>query len=92
MHSARTLFDSNVAAARELDALYTYLVANVVAPLSYDDLLRSQVVYAVSAFDKLIHDLVPQAKTLEGFLQRRSAPEALILGIAAEVSYPAQPY
>jgi len=26
--------------------------------MPYDDLLRSQVVYAVSAFDKLIHDLV----------------------------------
>lgn len=28
------------------------------SPFSYDDLLRSQIVYSVSAFDKLMHDLI----------------------------------
>jgi hypothetical protein len=58
MRNALALFDSNLSAARNLEALYSFLSANVTAPMPYDDLLRSQVVYAVSAFDKLIHDLV----------------------------------
>src|SRR5215469_12742997 len=28
------------------------------SPLRFDDILRSQVVYSVSAFDKLLHDLI----------------------------------
>ncbi len=58
MRNALALFDSNLSAARNLEALYSFLSAHVTAPMPYDDLLRSQVVYAVSAFDKLIHDLV----------------------------------
>ncbi|WP_242462649.1 HEPN domain-containing protein [Pseudomonas sp. OST1909] len=44
--------------ARHAGGLYDYLTASVTVPASFEDLLRSQVVYAVSAFDKLIHDLV----------------------------------
>lgn len=58
MHNALALFKSNLSAARSLEGLYAYLSTTVTAPMSYDDLLRSQVVYSVSAFDKLIHDLV----------------------------------
>ena len=48
----------NVTRAAELGALYDHLVNNVAIPNAFDDLLRSQLVYAVSAFDKLVHDLV----------------------------------
>jgi hypothetical protein len=58
MRNSLTLFNSNIAQAREISVLYDYLVATVAIPQQFDDLLRSQLVYAVSAFDKLMHDLV----------------------------------
>jgi hypothetical protein len=58
MRKAVALFESNIIAARQLEGLHGALTKTIAAPLSYDDLLRSQIVYAVSAFDKLIHDLV----------------------------------
>lgn len=39
-------------------ALYDHLEAELKAPISFDDILRSKIVYAVSAFDKLMHDLI----------------------------------
>ncbi|MDP3848268.1 MAG: HEPN domain-containing protein [Pseudomonas sp.] len=58
MRNALTLFNENINSARHAGALYDYLILSVTVPASFEDLLRSQVVYAVSAFDKLIHDLV----------------------------------
>lgn len=58
MHNALALFNKNITNARHSGGLYDYLTASVTVPASFEDLLRSQVVYAVSAFDKLIHDLV----------------------------------
>ncbi len=58
MLSSRARFLQNVTRAAELGALYDHLVNNVAIPNAFDDLLRSQLVYAVSAFDKLVHDLV----------------------------------
>lgn len=46
--------------ADALTSLYDYLVGTINGPLRFDDLLRSNFVYAVSAFDKLIHDVVRQ--------------------------------
>lgn len=58
MPKAQTVFHSNMSDADALTAIYDYLSQTVVAPISFDDLLRSKIVYAVSAFDKLIHDLI----------------------------------
>jgi len=58
MRNALSVFDSSIAEARHLTALYQYLTGTVKAPYPFDDLLRSQIVYAVSAFDKLMHDLI----------------------------------
>ena len=58
MLNALALFRSNIGDARHLEGLYDVLTKTVATPMSYDDLLRSQIVYSVSAFDKLIHDLV----------------------------------
>lgn len=58
MHNSLSLFNSNMVQAKDISALYDFLDGTVVVPHSFDDLLRSQLVYAVSAFDKLIHDLV----------------------------------
>ena len=46
---------------RDADALvgiYDYLALTVGQTVSFDDLLRSRIVYSVSAFDKLLHDLI----------------------------------
>jgi hypothetical protein len=58
MRNALALFESNIIASKGASAVHTYLSRNVVGPVDYSDLLRAQVVYCVSAFDKLMHDLV----------------------------------
>lgn len=58
MRNALALFNENINSARNAGALYDYLTSSVTVPASFEDLLRSQVVNAVSAFDKLIHDLI----------------------------------
>jgi len=58
MRNAIALFNTNIIAAKQAGDIYDYLTRSVTSPLSFDDLLRSQIVYSVSAFDKLIHDLV----------------------------------
>ena len=57
MRSALTLFKENIEQAKQLSSLYEYLLTKKF-PLSFDDILRSQVVYTVSAFDKFMHDLI----------------------------------
>jgi hypothetical protein len=44
--------------AGALAGIYEFLTTSVGGPLAFEDLLRAKVVYSVSAFDKLIHDLV----------------------------------
>src|ERR1700694_6058044 len=58
MHRALATFTASITDARSLTGLYDFLTASVPSPFSYEDLLRSQIVYSVSAFDKLMHDLV----------------------------------
>lgn len=58
MHSSYLLFKKNIDETKRLSDVYEYLNSNISVPLAFEDILRSQVVYAVSAFDKLIHDLV----------------------------------
>lgn len=70
MHSALRLFNSNIDNARNTGGIYEYLTQTHKAPVSYEELLRSQLVNAVSAFDKLIHDLV-RAGMVEIFIGKR---------------------
>lgn len=58
MPDAQTVFRANMRDADALTSIYDYLTGIVAAPVSYDDLLRSKIVYSVSAFDKLVHDLI----------------------------------
>jgi hypothetical protein len=58
MHSALADFRLSIQTAKDLSGLYQYLSATHAVPFPFDDLLRSQLVYAVSAFDKLVHDLI----------------------------------
>ena len=89
MRKALALFNSNIASAKVAGSIYDYLVNSVASPLSFDDLLRSQIVYSVSAFDKLIHDLV-RIGMVETFLGQRRATdkylnESIPLKIHAEL-------
>ena len=58
MRNSNQRFQIGIRAAKELNGLYDYLQTALRVPSSFDDLLRSQIVYAVSALDKLMHDLV----------------------------------
>lgn len=58
MLNAKGVFHKNIMQASELGALYEHLRPLVPVPGQFDDLLRSQVVNAVSAFDKFMHDLI----------------------------------
>lgn len=58
MYNAFMNFKHNLEESKALSALYNYLVANVHTPMPYDDVLRAQFVYSVSAFDKFMHDII----------------------------------
>lgn len=58
MHSALAGFKLSIQNAKDLSGLYEYLKSTHAVPFPFDDLLRSQIVYAVSAFDKLMHDII----------------------------------
>jgi hypothetical protein len=58
MLNAKRVFQKNIQQANELGALYDHLSNLVNIPEQFDDLLRSQIVNALSAFDKLMHDLI----------------------------------
>lgn len=58
MTNPRTVFCANISETNTLTVLYDHLTNTIAVPMSFDDLLRSKIVYSVSAFDKLIHDLV----------------------------------
>jgi len=58
MLSAKAEFTSLINQARHSTAIYDYLVGHVAGPISFDDILRFQYIYSVSAFDKLMHDII----------------------------------
>ncbi len=84
MFNSLTLFKKNIEEARNLTSLYDYLDNSITSPFSFDDLLRAQVVYAVSAFDKLIHDIVRIGMVQIFMGQRRATPKYLAESITIE--------
>lgn len=58
MQNAKVIFHKNIQQANELGKLYALLMSSVPIHQQLDDLLRSQIVNVVSAFDKLMHDLI----------------------------------
>lgn len=58
MLKAHAVFLSNLQTCREQTALHDFLKMSITSPLGFDDLLRFQLVYAVSSFDKLLHDII----------------------------------
>ncbi len=58
MQRALNQFDNNLKAVKEMEALHIHLTNNLKLSNDLSDILRAQLVYAVSALDKLIHELV----------------------------------
>ena len=58
MNSAFRSFEEEIDSASQLASLFTFVSQQIVSPFSFEDLLRAQLVYTMSAFDKLMHDLV----------------------------------
>ncbi len=57
MQRALEQFQNNIKSIQELSALYHQLVITL-QPFDLSDILRAQLVYAVSALDKLVHEVV----------------------------------
>jgi hypothetical protein len=70
MQKAFEQFESNIKSVRELEYLHYHLTFELKLPNDLSDILRSQLVYTVSALDKLIHELV-RIGMLESFLGQR---------------------
>lgn len=58
MNNARQRFIDELSAIKNLSGLHVFLRANYSGPCDVEDVSRTKVVWAVSAFDKLVHDLV----------------------------------
>ncbi len=52
MLHTKGVFHKNIRQANELGVLYHHLSSTMAIPEQFDDLLRSQIVNAVSAFDR----------------------------------------
>ena len=84
MFNAFTLFKKNITESSQLMALFEYTDEHLPS-MNFDDLLRAHLVYSVSAFDKLIHDLI-KIGMLEIFSNRRpTTPKYLSEGISLEI-------
>lgn len=62
-------------AVTEMETLYRHLIHDLKLPNDLSDILRAQWVYAVSALDKLIHELV-RIGMLQAFVGRRTKTNA----------------
>ena len=59
MLRAKQIFDTGINRVRNIDSLFVHLTTQLgFNPTDVSDLLRSEIVYSLSSFDRLIHDLV----------------------------------
>lgn len=68
-----------------LGGIYDYLIEDSYAPTNLDDLLRSKIVCSVSAFDKLMHDIIHAGIVAIYSGKRASTPKYLNEPIALRV-------
>ncbi|NIA30058.1 MAG: hypothetical protein GWP06_09130 [Actinobacteria bacterium] len=84
MFNSLKLFERNIEESSQLLALFEYTNQHLPS-MNFSDLLRAHFVYSVSAFDKLIHDLITIGM-VEIFLGKRPAtPKYLSEGISLEI-------
>ncbi|MEP3068651.1 MAG: HEPN domain-containing protein [Parvibaculum sp.] len=84
MNKITDIFSENIEKTIESFTLYDYLKKQIITPINLDDLLRSQIVYAVSAFDKLMHDLIKTGMIQIYMNKRQATPKYLSEPIALE--------
>lgn len=71
MLRAKQIFDNGINRVRNIDSLFVHLSTQFNFNSSdISDLLRSEIVYSISSFDRLIHDLV-KSGMLEAFKGQR---------------------
>lgn len=59
MLRAKQIFDNGIVRVRNIDSVFLHLTGHLgFTPIDVSDLLRSEIVYSLSSFDRLIHDLV----------------------------------
>lgn len=58
MFNAVSAFKISVETSRQNGVVYNFLTSAASAQFPFEDLLRAQIVYSISAFDKLMHDLI----------------------------------
>jgi hypothetical protein len=76
MQRSKSRFDASVLRVRNLDSLYIHLTSTLHFPaIDVSDILRSELVYIISAFDKLMHDIIKQGM-IDTFLGHRIATPA----------------
>lgn len=84
MLNSLNLFTKNINDSSQLLALFEFSSKNLPG-MDFDDLLRAHLVYSVSAFDKLIHDLI-KIGMVEVYTHNRPAtPKYLNEGISLEI-------
>lgn len=83
MYNSLQLFEKNISESSRLIVLYEYTSTNIPS-MNFRDLLRAHLVYSLSAFDKLIHDLI-KIGMVEIFLGNRPATRKYLAeGISLE--------
>lgn len=77
------MFSNNINSIRDLDTLYHLLKDTQRLPNDLSDLLRAEIVYAVSALDKLVHELVRigMIQTLKGQRLKTATFEGFTLSV-----------
>lgn len=84
MFDSYKLFKKNIDKSSELIALFEFSKKNLPST-NFDDLLRAHLVYSVSAFDKLMHDLISTGM-VEIFLHRRTPTSRYLKeGVSLEI-------
>lgn len=76
MLRAKQIFDIGINRVRNVDSVFVHLTSHLgFNPYDVSDLLRSEIVYSLSSFDRLIHDLV-KAGMIESFKGLRTPTNA----------------
>lgn len=76
MFRAKQIFDTGINRVRNIDSLFEHLTTLLgFNPSDVSDLLRSEIVYSLSSFDRLIHDLV-KAGMVDSFKGNRMPTNA----------------
>jgi hypothetical protein len=76
MLRAKQIFDNGINRVRNIDSVFVHLTSQLgFNPTDVSDLLRSEIVYSLSSFDRLIHDLV-KVGMIESFKGLRTATNA----------------